>query len=91
MASNYGSRWTISNSPSEGLNIRTNTALCNLAYLWGMDMNSLIEEELPGNQDLRDKLMEMLSDQELAYKLPGNNPTVGELCERLQVQRGDVR
>lgn len=44
-------------------------------------MNSLIEEELPGNQDLRDQLMEMLSDQDLAYKLPGNNPTFGELCE----------
>jgi hypothetical protein len=53
-----------------------------------MDMNSLIEEELPGNQDLRDQLMDMLSDQELAYKLPGNNPTVGELCEEMgQIQQ----
>lgn len=43
-------------------------------------MNSLIEEELPGNYMLRDDLMDMLSDQELAYKLPGDNPTLGELC-----------
>ena len=51
-------------------------------------MNSLIEEELPGNQDLRDQLMNMLSDQELAYKLPGNNPTLGELCEEMgQIQQ----
>ena len=46
-------------------------------------MNSLIQEELPGNQELRDQLMDMLSDDELAYKLPGNNPTFGELCEEL--------
>jgi len=53
-----------------------------------MDVNSLIEEELPGNQALRDQLMDMLSDQELAYKLPGNNPTLGELCEEMgQIQQ----
>src|SRR4028119_2451430 len=46
-------------------------------------LNSLIEEELPGNQDLRDQLMEMISDQDLAYKLPGANPTLGELCEEM--------
>ncbi len=51
-------------------------------------MNSLIEEELPGNQDLRDQLMDMLSDADLAYKLPGNNPTLGELCEEMgQIQQ----
>lgn len=51
-------------------------------------MNSLIEEELPGNLDLRDKLLDMLTDQELAYKLPGNNPTLGELCEEMgQIQQ----
>jgi uncharacterized damage-inducible protein DinB len=53
-----------------------------------MDMNSLIQEELPGNQDLRDQLLDMLSDEELAYKLPGNNPTLGELCEEMgQIQQ----
>lgn len=48
-----------------------------------MDMNSLIEEELPGNFDLRDKLLDMLTDHDLTYKLPGNNPTFGELCEEM--------
>ena len=46
-------------------------------------MNSLIEEELPGTQDLRGQLMEMISDQDLAYKLLGANPTFGELCEEM--------
>lgn len=46
-------------------------------------MNSIIEEELPGNQALRDQLLDMISDAELAYKLPGNNPTLGELCEEM--------
>ena len=46
-------------------------------------MNSLIKEELPGNQELRDQLLSMLSDAELAYKLPGNNPTLGELCAEM--------
>ena len=51
-------------------------------------MNSLIHEELPGNQDLREQLLDMLTDQELAYKLPGNNPTLGELCEEMgQIQQ----
>ncbi len=48
-----------------------------------MAMNSLIEQELPGTHDLRDHLMDMLADQELAYKLPGDNPTLGELCEEM--------
>ncbi|MFN8376430.1 MAG: hypothetical protein U0694_26610 [Anaerolineae bacterium] len=48
-------------------------------------MNSILQDELPGNLDLRDQLMDMLSDQELAYKLPGNNPTLGELCEEMGV------
>lgn len=43
-------------------------------------MNSLVEEELPGIYQLRDRMMEMLSDDDLRYKLPGNNPTFGELC-----------
>ena len=46
-------------------------------------MNSLVQEELPGSQDLRDQLMGMISDQDLAYKLPGSNPTLGELCEEM--------
>lgn len=46
-------------------------------------MNSLIEQELPGTQELRDQLMDLLSDQDLAYKLPGDNPTLGALCEEM--------
>ncbi len=46
-------------------------------------MNSLLEEELPGTHDLRDQLMGMITDQDLAYKLPGSNPTLGELCEEM--------
>jgi hypothetical protein len=46
-------------------------------------MNSLIEDELPGIPNLRDQLMNMISDQDLAYKLPGLNPTLGELCEEM--------
>ena len=46
-------------------------------------MNRLIEEELPGNVDLRDQLLELITDQDLAYKLPGDNPTLGALCEEM--------
>jgi hypothetical protein len=46
-------------------------------------MNSLVEQELPGTHDLRDQLMDMITDQDLAYKLPGANPTLGELCEEM--------
>jgi hypothetical protein len=52
-------------------------------YHWRMAMNSLLEEELPGTQDLRDHLLEMIADQDLAYKLPGANPTLGELCKEM--------
>ena len=46
-------------------------------------MNSLLEEELPGTHNLRDQLLGMITDQDLAYKLPGANPTLGELCEEM--------
>jgi uncharacterized damage-inducible protein DinB len=46
-------------------------------------MNSIVENELPGTQNLRDQLMDMISDADLAYKLPGNNLTLGELCEEM--------
>lgn len=46
------------------------------------DVNSLIEEEFPlhQTQNLRYDLMGALTDEDLAYKLPGDNPTLGELC-----------
>lgn len=43
-------------------------------------MNSLIEEELPGVHIPREMLLGMVTDADLAYKLPGNNGTLGELC-----------
>jgi hypothetical protein len=51
-------------------------------------MNSLIESEFPlqETQHLRYDLMRTLTDSDLAYKLPGDNPTLGELCREF----GDV-
>lgn len=46
-------------------------------------MNSLIEQELPGIDTPRDQLLDMINDDDLAYKLPGNNPTLGGLCEEM--------
>jgi hypothetical protein len=48
-------------------------------------MNSLVEQELPlhETQKLRYDLMEWLTDGDLAYKLPGDNPTLGELCREM--------
>jgi hypothetical protein len=48
-------------------------------------MNSLIEEEFPlhQTQSLRYDLMNMLTDTDLSYKLPGDNPTLGELCREI--------
>jgi hypothetical protein len=48
-----------------------------------MHMNSLLEDELPGTHNLRDQLLDMITDQDLAYKLPGANPTLGALCEEM--------
>ena len=54
-------------------------------------MNTLVQNEiniLHMTQAIRGELMDMLSDADLAYKLPGNNPTLGELCVEMgQVQR----
>lgn len=48
-------------------------------------MNSLIETEFPliETQNLRYYLMNILTDNDLAYKLPGDNPTLGELCREI--------
>jgi hypothetical protein len=46
-------------------------------------MNSLVEDDLPGTHNLRDQLLGMITDQDLAYKLPGANPTLGALCEEM--------
>jgi uncharacterized damage-inducible protein DinB len=46
-------------------------------------MNSLMthgSEVLQATQAIRGQLMAVLSDADLAYKLPGKNPTLGEVC-----------
>jgi hypothetical protein len=45
-------------------------------------MNSLIVDEFPLHlaQSVRYDLLQVLTDSDLAYKLPGDNPTFGELC-----------
>ena len=50
-------------------------------------MNNLFEEEIRGHHAMRDHLLTVVSDADLAYKLPGQNPTLGELL----VELGDVQ
>lgn len=48
-------------------------------------MNSLIESEFPlrDTQNLRYELLTTLTDDDLTYRLPGDNPTLGELCREM--------
>ena len=46
-------------------------------------MNSLLEDDLPGKHNLRDQLLGMITDEDLAYKLPVANPTLGALCAEM--------
>ena len=48
-------------------------------------MNSVVENEFPlrDTQNLRYELLETLTADDLAYKLPGDNPTLGELCREM--------
>jgi uncharacterized damage-inducible protein DinB len=50
-------------------------------------VNSLFEEEIRGHHSMRDHLLTVVSDADLAYKLPGRNPTLGELL----VEMGDIQ
>lgn len=45
-------------------------------------MNRLFEEEIRGHHSMRDHLLTVVSDADLAYKLPGN-PTLRELLVEL--------
>jgi hypothetical protein len=48
-------------------------------------MNSLLEQEFPLReaQSLRYDLLNLLTDSDLAYRLPGDNLTLGELCREM--------
>lgn len=49
-------------------------------------MNSIITDYYPVfemYQDLRNQLMGLLSDEDLSYSLPGDNPTLGALCREI--------
>jgi hypothetical protein len=49
-------------------------------------MNSLFDEEIRGHHGMRDHLLTVVSDADLAYRLPGTNPALGKLL----VELGDV-
>jgi hypothetical protein len=49
--------------------------------------NRLFDEEIRGHHSMRDHLLTVVSDADLAYKLPGQNPTLGQLL----VEMGDVQ
>ena len=50
-------------------------------------MNHLFDEEIRGHHSMRDHLLTLVSDADLAYRLPGTNPTLGELL----IELGDLQ
>ena len=50
-------------------------------------MHNLFDEEIRGHHSMRDHLLTLVSDAELYYKLPGRNPTLGELL----IELGDIQ
>lgn len=53
-------------------------------------MNSFLKQQgevLRLTQALRDQLMAVLTDDDLTYKLPGQNPTLGAVCREM----GDIQ
>ncbi|NOK59866.1 MAG: hypothetical protein GFH27_549291n58 [Chloroflexi bacterium AL-W] len=53
-------------------------------------MNSFAKDYMPifqAVQSLRGQLMDCLTDEDLRYELPGNNPTLGVLCKEI----GDIQ
>ena len=49
-------------------------------------MNSLFDEEIRGHHSMRDHILTLVTDADLAYRLPGANPSLGELL----VEMGDL-
>lgn len=50
-------------------------------------MNNLFEEEIRGHHSMRDHLLTVVSDNDLSYRLPGANPTLGQLL----IDLGDIQ
>lgn len=50
-------------------------------------MNTLFDEEIRGHHSMRDHLLTLISDADLGYRLPGRNPTLGELL----VEMGEIQ
>ena len=46
-------------------------------------MNTLFDEEIRGHHSMRDHVLTLVSDADLAFKLPGRNPTLGEVLVEL--------
>jgi hypothetical protein len=51
-------------------------------------MNDLFEEEIRGHHSMRDQVLPPVSDADLAYELPGDNPTLGELLVEMGMLQG---
>lgn len=54
-------------------------------------MNSLVQQQFPildQTLALRHQLLEVITDDDLSYKLPGANPTLGALCRELTEVEG---
>ena len=43
-------------------------------------VNSLFDEEIRGHHSMRDHVLTLVTDADLAYRLPGANPSLGELA-----------
>jgi hypothetical protein len=51
-------------------------------------VNTLFDEEIRGHHSMRDHLLTLVSDTDLAFRLPGANPTLGELLVQLGELQG---
>lgn len=46
-------------------------------------MNTLFDEEIRGHHSMRDHLLTLVTDDDLAYALPGENPSLGDVLVEL--------